>query len=552
MKNLSKAQAFLHFFSTSIRDFDQFGQGVTLYFNKKEKVGSRFGGIISFLVLIIGIKMIWDTYMVWTHQDDLSIVTSSIQYGALEIIAMNRTFLSDFTPQNYYPYFNVKAVFPDGTVRSHMDLRDYFTIKMTYTDRYLIAHNLEYEPCYYTYRYAFLELDSDILTTGDSSQKTSNFSVCVKNQSYTMGYIGDSLSEDINATNLEFSLRLCQNTTESQNCKSTHEIRKMLKYVKVKPYIPRTNYLFDDVDKPTKNFYDVKEYGVDMVSTKKIISYLALNYLYTDNGFITADYSLDNLNFNVDKESFDLTSRDDDEPLFSFNLRFGLAENYYYRNNIKIMDMIGNYGGFMSVVINIASFLCLFYNSLYLNHKIINASFSVPDPEDNDKTTKLKFSIYQYVKSMFYDSENNIYNKANEFIFEYLDLKKIIIKLEEIEILKRILLDDIQRKLVEGVPKPMISLKSHPERVRLSTRFKLERTSTRRIEDRGNLDEYYDMLEDKESVVNQRLFALYEESKFRNMRNSSSIMTVKDDGKYIISSRFIYMKIYRKKPKRFS
>lgn len=543
MKNLSKAQAFLHFLSTSIRDFDQFGQGVTLYFNKKEKVGSRFGGIISFLVLLIGVKMIWDTYMVWTNKLDLSLVTSSIQYGALEVIAMNRTFLSDFTPQNYYPYFNVKAVFPDGTVKSHSDLRDYFTIKMTYTDRYLIAHNLEYEPCYYNYRYAFLEVNPDLLTKEDFSQQTSNFSVCVKNQSYAMGYIGDSSSEDINTTNIEFSLKLCQNTSESQNCKSHQEIRKMLKYVKVKPYIPRTNYLFDDVDKPTKNFYDVKEYGVDMVSTKKIINYLGLNYLYTDNGFMAADYSLDNLNFNVDKESFDLTSRDDDdEPLFSFNLRFGLAENYYYRNNIKIMDMVGNYGGFMSVVINIASFLCLFYNSLYLNHKIINASFSVPDPKDNFKTTKLRFSLYQYLKSIFYDSENNIYNKASEFVFEYLDLKKIIIKLEEIEILKRILLDDIQRKLVEGVPKPMIALKSHPERVRLSTRFKLEKTSTRRRDERGNLDEYYDMLEDKDSMVNQRLFALYEENKFRNMRNSSSVMSGKDDGTFpYIQLLYIYL-----------
>ena len=99
----------------------------------------------------------------------------------------------------------------------------------------------------------------------------------------------------------------------------------------------------------------------------------------------------------------------------------------------------------------------------------------------------------------------------------------------------------------------MISLKSHPERVRLSTRFKMEKTSTRRIEERGNLDEYYDMLEDKESVVNQRLFALYDDNKFRNYRNSSSIMTTgNDNGKYINHIIYLLIKIYRKKPKYYS
>lgn len=63
-------------------------------------------------------------------------------------------------------------------------------------------------------------------------------------------------------------------------------------------------------------------------------------------------------------------------------------------------------------------------------------------------------AIYSVIK--FKKKENDPYQTAMKFLNEYIDLKKIIRKLQDVDKLKKILFNDSQRFFFELIPKPNI------------------------------------------------------------------------------------------------
>ena len=100
------------------------------------------------------------------------------------------------------------------------------------------------------------------------------------------------------------------------------------------------------------------------------------------------------------------------------------------------------------------------------------------------------------------------------FLFEFIDLKKIIVKLEEIEKLKLILLDEHQRLLFELVKKPLIGLEVEKKGFRLS-----KTTSKRNMDSKVTM--IYTNMKEKNSEINKRLIDLFDNMDNNNLQRES-------------------------------
>lgn len=68
---------------------------------------------------------------------------------------------------------------------------------------------------------------------------------------------------------------------------------------------------------------------------------------------------------------------------------------------------------------------------------------------------KFKFSIWNMLcPSRSIKSIGYLYTQAKNNLFEYLELKNLISRLQDVDKLKSILLNDYQRKLFDSIPKP--------------------------------------------------------------------------------------------------
>lgn len=78
---------------------------------------------------------------------------------------------------------------------------------------------------------------------------------------------------------------------------------------------------------------------------------------------------------------------------------------------------------------------------------------------------KLNFSFFAYCTSFFqkfrkknnnHDTKRDFYDLSKKYLTEYIDLKKIIARLQDIDKMKNILFDEQQRYFFDLIPKPEI------------------------------------------------------------------------------------------------
>ena len=147
-------------------------------------------------------------------------------------------------------------------------------------------------------------------------------------------------------------------------------------------------------------------------------------------------------------------------------------QDYSLRNE-KLDEIAGNSGGLINAIFLIGKLLCITYNSIYLKFKIINSTFSHSSHSNTTNrdifkkgmvmvsstgsiTAKIARNFY-YCSYLFPSKDARMfYEKGAKNLHEYLDIRKIIKRLQDLDKLKMILLNDDQRKLFEHIPKPQI------------------------------------------------------------------------------------------------
>ena len=494
--------------------FDLYGQNVNLYINKKPKFYSACSGIISMGVIVIIIFTFIGFIDSWLNNEKMTAIQSSFSYSAMELLSKNQNYEYDFNYKNYYIYWSFWAALPNGTTLVVKDLIKYYTYNVTYLNENYIPSRLETEPCKIDQQDVFLGLD-EAIRESDSGKIAIN-RICIKDN-FKMGLFPNKDISFVFEPEMYFSLYQCVNSTNNNNsCAPQEEIDEIIKYTTVQSTIPSTLFDFKNYKKPQKNIYQYHYTKLEKSMLKYYTNYMITTSLYLDNGLINDDYSHQSTNFNPNLD-YDPKFRAADEPLYVLDCLLDLSFQDYYLRNEKLNEIAGNLGGLINAIFLLGKLLCITYNSIYLKFKIINSTFSHSNKTHPDVFQKgiVKVGIskgsitakiarnFSYCSYLFPSKDvRKFYEKGAKHLHEYLDIRKIIKRLQDLDKLKMILLNDDQRRLFEHIPKPQIIDMGSPFSMESINRYKA-RAKTRKAT--KNIPNTMKSLAEDKDPINKRI-----------------------------------------------
>ena len=130
----------------------------------------------------------------------------------------------------------------------------------------------------------------------------------------------------------------------------------------------------------------------------------------------------------------------------------------YYLKNLKLNEIAGSLGGLINAIFLLGKLLCITYNSIYLRFKIISSTFATasnskkenadihpkgmvesqmtPKSSANSKIAK----DFSYCSYLFPSKEvRRFYQMGSKYLHEYLDIRKIVTRLQDLDKLKMVL-----------------------------------------------------------------------------------------------------------------
>jgi len=513
-KNLLKnIKGFLKF-------FDLYGQNANLYIEKKPKFYSTCSGFLSLVIIFLIAYTFSGIINSWINKEKMTVITSSISLTITQLLEKNEKFEYEFDYKNYYIYFVIRAILPNGTSLFNEELAKYVTYNYSYFNADQLTYPLNWEYCKTQYYDIFLGLDEE--TIKNDANQINDKRICL-NDTVTMGLFPDISTQTILEPEVHFSVYQCVNSSSNDNdniCAPQEEIDQMIKFMQVQASIPTTLFNFQNVKNPQTNFYDYKNIDLDKLMIKSYKNYLVPTLLYTDHGLVYENYRLEETNFNPDL-FYDPNIRDEaSDPLFDFSFSVNLKVQTYYQKNQKINEIIGSLGGIINAIFLLGKILCVTYNSLFLKYKIIKSTFLNPNhketrPEIFPKNglfsmessvafSKLKSEKFSCLKSFFPSKQvRSFYEKGAKRLHEYIDIRKIIKRMQDIDKLKMILLNENQRKLFEYIPKPDILANSN-EKMSIDNLVKYRRRTHVR-EMTPNLSNHLKTLIEDNDPINKRI-----------------------------------------------
>ena len=451
--------------------FDLYGQNVNLFIDKKPKFYTTCSGIISMAVIFFIIFTFMGFINSWLNKENLTPIPSSISYSVLQLLSENKNYEYEFGYKNYPFYWSFYSDLPNGTELEIQDLQTYFTFNVTYIDENLITKELPTEHCKIDQQDIFLGFDQAKID--QDAGKTSIYRICIK-ENYKMGIFPNSTLSTVNNPNIIFSFYQCVNSTINNNsCVSQEAIDEITKYTTIQATVPTTLYDFKNTKNPQKNIYDYRLTNLDKSMLKYYKNKMTTSNIYIDYGLLYDDYRLHSTNFNP-SINYDPEIRKDNDPLYTFVYTVGLNTQNYYLRNQKINEIAGNLGGLINTIFLIGKIFCIAYNSIYLKFEIISSTFAFSSTKkDKPKILpsgprysmeNLKISIankiassFSYCSYLFPSKDVRIfYQNGSKYLNEYMDIRKIIKRLQDLDKLKMILLSEDQRKLFEHIPKPEV------------------------------------------------------------------------------------------------
>lgn len=454
MKNISSMGKAMKLFKNFFIKFDFYGHPVELYMDSKSTVRSRFGALISISIIILCMIILINNFNSWMMNENLQTISSSKSFTAQELLNLNQSLEYIFDDNNYYIYFSLFGVFKNATIIRYDDLRTFFTQKLYYRNKQGAIEDLAFENCLDTKKNAFLLQENKNFNNISLSYDT----LCIPSN-LQMGLFANYENRMVMTPNIIYSLTMCKNSSLNNfSCASNEEIINLLQDVTLQIGFPRSIYDFKDTKMPRKRSYDYQSFIFDADLVKMYTGFLMPVYLHTDKGILQESYELDSLDFNLEKLVLETKIRKEGEILFSLVLNTGLNQQSYYRKNQKLYDLFANLGGFINIVFIVGKFLCSFYNKFVFRHKLVNIIFNNNEKEKNSKfkpKNPFSFSLSPFLCPKL--SNNKIYTNAIKNIHEYMDIKNIIKRLQDIDKLKMVLLDEKQKKVFEILPKPCIS-----------------------------------------------------------------------------------------------
>jgi len=349
-----------------LNNFDLFGHGIELDLHSKPLVKSTFSAIFSIAIMAICSYSLSINIVSWVSYSNMQTISSSINLNINDFLIDNKNVTYSLSYKNYNIYFGLS---PSSVFLPFEEIRKYVTQTIMLDDQ-----PLEIEECLQSKMNEFL-LENQIDT---SANQTITSSICIKNESYTLGLYSDEKDLGLDISEIIYTISRCQNSTnQDYYCASNEEIDQMIPQLSVQVSLPRSFYDFNQPQNPRKRLFDYKIFNMDQKLVKSATAFLSPVYLYRDQGWFTEDYVPQSLDFNVDTYTTDVGSQTSgNQVLFQQFVTLGLNQQIYYQKNQKVLELVASFGGTINVFLIFGKLICFTYNLLILKHKLINISFS--------------------------------------------------------------------------------------------------------------------------------------------------------------------------------
>ena len=368
-------------------NFDFFGVPVVLYIDQNPKLKSKFGAIISILVLF-GILFIFaNNVKIWKNLENIKIISSLTTISTNELVSEGKIISYNFNHDNYYIYFFPSLTLPNGTTLNHTQLAKYFRFVYQYLDNTGVLHDMDTQPCNKSMQNIFLGLDPQ-KTANDRSK----WSLCVENASFPMGLFPQE-SGFVYQSGFGFVTYACENSTENENfCASPEEIYNISSSIIIQATIPKTIFDFKNTQNPRKNIYEYEFYNIDKSMSQIYKNLISPVVLETDIGVFSADYAIESVNFNSDKLTLQSVSRNSiKDPFMQYLIQFNYNTQTYTRQNIHFLDILGMMGGSISIMMLVARMIASSYNNIWLRYLLVNMEFVPSHAEQQNMIMKFLF-----------------------------------------------------------------------------------------------------------------------------------------------------------------
>ena len=372
---------------TTLKNLDFFGAPIQLNYGKRIQFQSYMGALIT--IIVKGISFYFFIYQMiqWVVMENSTIIYSTENFSVQGLLNDNHSLEYIWDNHNYNIYFVVSTVFPNGSDLSYQELSRYFSINYKYSAEGLNFETIESEPCNLRNTNEFLGLRYDQESIKEN--QTNKWRMCIKNP-VKMGLLADIIYQQIQMPQIGFQISLCVNATENNyNCAPIEAIEEVMKYIVVQASIPKTNYDFKNKSNPIKRMFKNEYYYLDKNMLKKFRCDVNPTFLYKDMGLFNDVYEFQNLNFNPSQEMIDMNTRTNDNPiLFQYDLFISFQTETYYIRNQKINDIIGTFGGFISILYSIGGLVALSINKFKFTKSLLNATFRFKKEKHRNSTQK--------------------------------------------------------------------------------------------------------------------------------------------------------------------
>ena len=372
-------------YGLNIFDFDIYSRRISFFYNNKDKIGTLFGLILTFLYVII-------TLILFTFYLTKTIKRSEVKSQESTIYSQGLPSL-DINPKLFYFAFGLEnPITSSRFIDEQIYYPKVYFIKQTKENGILVTKekkSLEVERCdakkfgkEYSHQFMEGELDN---------------SYCIKDFNLTL--FGGTKYEK--SSFIEIKIHPCTNSTENNShCKPQNIIDSHLtsgyfsitiKDIGLNPL----NYSF-----PIIPIIQILKTNVDIRMCRESLIYIGITEIDTDVGLFVQSLKTEQyLEYRKYSQSFFFMSEEEyhnGKEIFGAQIRLEEYIHFQKREYTKMSEVFSITGGYMQLISTVLSIITIFTNNFNMEKKILNRLFNF-----NLKQRKIILSV-QYEKNLNY------------------------------------------------------------------------------------------------------------------------------------------------------
>ena len=390
-------------------DFDIYSRRISFFYQSKEKIGSRFGFILTLLYVVLSIILFFIYFIKTVKREEVTASDSTIYPEGIPAIEINRDRLylafGLEHPTKMTRFIDERIYYPQ-VVFIEREKENGELIKRAET-----VLNLE--------RCSKNKFGKEYQTLLENEDLNNSYCLQDYNLSLVGGFKYDKMSY------FKINIFSCVNNTDNNNhCKPQDEIDKYLNAGYFSALIKDIGLNPFNFSSPTVPILQDLYTTIDKFTKKEYIIYYGITEIYTDDGLFTNRVKKEiHLKYKNDIANiFFVDHKDNNTEQEIFTAQIRLEDNIHFqkRTYTKMSLVFSTTGGYMQVIYTILTLIALLTKKFSVEKKLLNSLFNF-----NIKQKKIILSI-KYDKKLDYNASFDK-NKGKENCFIPYEAKKSIV-----------------------------------------------------------------------------------------------------------------------------